>query len=174
LPPLESAVLTIGRFEAGTASNIIPEEAVLEGTLRTLRPEVREKIVRRLQQMVKGVDLSHNVVATLQIVPGYPVLVNDVRLVKHARDIAETVLGAGHVHWLQPRMGAEDFAYFCERWGGTMVGLGCHDPEQGMQYGLHSPHFEFDETVLKVGTQLFGNILARYPESLPVRPDLGP
>ncbi|MBL7178660.1 MAG: amidohydrolase [Desulfobacterales bacterium] len=173
LPPLESAVLTIGRFEAGTASNIIPEEAVLEGTLRTLRPEIREKMITRLQQMVKGVELSHNVNATLQLAPGYPVLINDSKLVKHTRDVAAEVLGADHVHSLLPRMGAEDFAYFCEKWGGIMVGLGCHDPKQGMQHGLHSPHFDFDETVLEVGTRLFGNILTRYLEKFPVRPDLG-
>jgi len=170
LPPLENAVLTIGRFGAGTASNIIPEEAFLEGTLRTLRPEIRENIITRLQQMVKGVELSHKVTATLQITAGCPVLVNDARLLKHTRDVAAEVLGTDHVHSLLPRMGAEDFAYFCQRWGGVMVGLGCHDPEQGMQSGLHSPHFDFDETVLEAGTRLFGQILTRYLEKCPVHP----
>ena len=164
LPPLDSAVLTIGRFEAGTASNIIPEEAFLEGTLRTLIPEIREKIIVRFQQMVKGVEVSHDVTATLQITPGYPVLVNDPKLVKHTQDVAAEVLGGDHVHSLRPRMGAEDFAYFCNKWGGIMVGLGCHDPNKGMQHGLHSPYFDFDETVLDIGTRLFGQVLKRYLE----------
>jgi amidohydrolase len=164
LPPLDSAVLTIGRFEAGTASNIIPEEAFLEGTLRTLIPEIREKIIVRFQQMVKGVEMSHDVTATLQVTPGYPVLVNDPLLVKHTQDVAAEVLGGDHVHSLRPRMGAEDFAYFCNKWGGIMVGLGCHDPNKGMQHGLHSPHFDFDETVLDIGTRLFGQVLKRYLE----------
>lgn len=164
LPPLDSAVLTIGRFEAGTASNIIPEEAFLEGTLRTLIPEIREKIIVRFQQMVKGVEVSHDITATLQITPGYPVLVNDPKLVKHTQDVAGEVLGGDHVHSLRPRMGAEDFAYFCNKWGGIMVGLGCHDPNKGMQYGLHSPYFDFDETVLDIGTRLFGQVLTRYLE----------
>jgi amidohydrolase len=164
LPPLDSAVLTIGRFEAGTASNIIPEEAFLEGTLRTLIPEIREKIIVRFQQMVKGVEMSHDVTATLQITPGYPVLVNDPKLVKHTQDVAAEVLGGDHVHSLRPRMGAEDFAYFCNKWGGIMVGLGCHDPNKGMQHGLHSPYFDFDETVLDIGTRLFGQVLKRYLE----------
>jgi amidohydrolase len=164
LPPLDSAVLTIGRFEAGTASNIIPEEAFLEGTLRTLIPEIREKIIVRFQQMVKGVEMSHDVTATLQITPGYPVLVNDPKLVKHTQDVAAEVLGDDHVHSLRPRMGAEDFAYFCNKWGGIMVGLGCHDPNKGMQHGLHSPYFDFDETVLDIGTRLFGQVLKRYLE----------
>ena len=164
LPPLDSAVLTIGRFEAGTASNIIPEEAFLEGTLRTLIPEIREKIIVRFQQMVKGVEVSHDVTATLQITPGYPVLVNDPKLVKHTQNVAAEVLGGDHVHSLRPRMGAEDFAYFCNKWGGIMVGLGCHDPNKGMQHGLHSPYFDFDETVLDIGTRLFGQVLEQYLE----------
>ena len=164
LPPLDSAVLTIGRFEAGTASNIIPEKAFLEGTLRTLNPEIREKIIMRFQQIVKGVEVAHDVTATLQITPGYPVLVNDPKLVKHTQDVAAEVLGGDHVHSLRPRMGAEDFAYFCNKWGGIMVGLGCHDPNKGMQHGLHSPYFDFDETVLDIGTRLFGQVLKRYLE----------
>ncbi len=164
LPPLDSAVLTIGRFEAGTASNIIPEKAFLEGTLRTLSPEIREKIIERFQQMVKGVEVSHAVAATLQITPGYPVLVNDPKLVRHTQDVAAEVLGSDHVHSLRPRMGAEDFAYFCNKWGGIMIGIGCHDPGKGMQHGLHSPYFDFDETVLDVGTRLFGQVLTRYLE----------
>jgi amidohydrolase len=170
LPPLDSAVLTIGRFEAGTASNIIPEEAFLEGTLRTLIPEIREKIIVRFQQMVKGVEMSHDVTATLQVTPGYPVLVNDPLLVKHTQNVAAEVLGGDHVHSLRPRMGAEDFAYFCNKWGGIMVGLGCHDPNKGMQHGLHSPYFDFDETVLDIGTRLFGQVLKRYLEKATTTP----
>jgi len=164
LPPLENAVLSIGRFTAGTATNIIPEEALLEGTLRTLRPEIRQLMIRRLEEMISGLEVSYNITAKLQIIPGYPVLVNDSGLVKHVRQVAANVLGQDNVHSQQPRMGAEDFAYFCRKWGGVMVGLGCHDPRKGMQTGLHSPHFDFDETVLDVGTRLFGHILRRYLE----------
>ncbi len=164
LPPLDNAVISICRFESGTASNIIPEKALLEGTLRTLRPDTREKILIRLKEMIEGLELAYNVSANLQIKQGYPVLKNDPRLVKHAQDVAAQVLGGNHVHTLLPRMGAEDFAYFCKKWGGIMVGLGCRDPQKGMEYGLHSPHFDFDETVLDVGTRLFGHILTRYIE----------
>jgi metal-dependent amidase/aminoacylase/carboxypeptidase family protein len=126
---------------------------------------MREKILMRLKEMIKGLELAYNVSANLQIKQGYPVLTNDPRLVKHTRDVAAQVLGGNHVHTLLPRMGAEDFAFFCQRWGGAMVGLGCHDPNKGMEYGLHSPHFNFDETVLDVGVRLFGNILMQYSET---------
>jgi amidohydrolase len=164
LPPLESAVITIGRFHAGTATNIIPEEAVLEGTLRTLRPDIREAMIKRLEDMVDGVAGSFGIRAALNVTEGYPVLVNDPELVKHVTACAEEVLGADNVHGGLPRMGAEDFAYFCQKWGGAMVGLGCHDPGKGFQHSLHSPHFDLDEKVLEVGTILFGHVLTKYLE----------
>ena len=164
LPSLESAVITIGRFRAGTASNIIPEEAVLEGTLRTLKPDIRKEIMKRLEDMVKGVAGSFGISATLKITEGYPVLVNDPALVKHVTTCAEKILGADKVYSGLPRMGAEDFAYFCQKWGGVMVGLGCRDPEKGFEYSLHSPYFDIDEKVLEMGTLLFANVLTKYLE----------
>jgi metal-dependent amidase/aminoacylase/carboxypeptidase family protein len=69
-------------------------------------------------------------------------------------------------------MGAEDFAYFCQKWGGVMVGLGCHDPGKGFQHSLHSPYFDLDESVLETGTVLFAHVLTRYLErSQDVRAD---
>ena len=165
LPPLESAVLTIGRFQAGTAKNIIPEKALLEGTLRTLRPDIREHIIRRLEELVQGVARSFDITATLEVIEGYPVLVNDSELVNHTAACAREILGADRVHSGLPRMGAEDFAYFCQKWGCVMVGLGCHDPRKGLWHGLHSPYFNFEENVLDVGTRLFGHVLTRYLES---------
>jgi len=164
LPPHESAVLSIGRFHAGTASNIIPENAELEGTLRTLKPDVREHIIKRLQDMVRSVARSFNISATLEVKEGYPVLVNDPKLVKHTLECAGDVLGTDNVHTGLPKMGAEDFAYFCQKWGGVLVGLGCHDPRKGLQYGLHSPYFDIEEKVLDVGTRLFGQVLMGYME----------
>jgi amidohydrolase len=164
LPPLESAVISIGRFQAGTASNIIPEEAILQGTLRTLRPEIRIQIIERLKELVKGVSQTFDVSSTIEIIEGYPVLVNDSQLVKHTTACAREILGADHVHSTLPRMGSEDFAYFCKKWGGVMVGLGCHDPLKGLQHGLHSCHFNIDESVLDVGTRLFARVITRYAE----------
>lgn len=165
LPPLESAVITIGAFHAGTAPNIIPEEALLKGTLRTFMPEIREQMAKRIEDVVKGTEISFGVSAVLENIEGYPVLMNDPELVKHMNACAEEVLGAGCIHPQPPSMGAEDFAYFCEQWGGIMVDLGCHDPQKGFQYGLHSPHFDIDERVLDVGTRLFGHALIRYLET---------
>ena len=164
LSPLDSAVISIGRFQAGTASNIIPEEAILEGTLRTLKPDVRKEIIKRLEEMVEGAARSFDISVTLNITEGYPVLVNNPVLVEHVVTCAKEVLGSDSIHSGLPRMGAEDFAYFCQQWGGVMVGIGCHDPSKGFQHDLHSPYFDIDERVLEIGTRLFAHVLTRFLE----------
>ena len=58
----------------------------------------------------------------------------------------------------------EDFSYFCQKWPGAIIGLGCHDPAKGFQFPLHSPYFEMDESVLDVGVRLFGHALVRFLE----------
>ena len=164
LSPLDSAVLTIGEFHAGTAVNIIPEEAHLKGTLRTLTPEVRRQAVRRIEEMVKSLDLAFGVSTTLTNIEGYPAHVNDTPMVDHLKACVEKVLGADAAQISRPRMGAEDFAFFCQKWSGAMVGLGCHDPARGFEFALHSPHFNMDERVLDVGVQLMGYALIQYIE----------
>ena len=166
LCPLDSAVLTIGEFHAGTAENIIPEEAHLKGTLRTLTPEVREQAVHRIEDMVKSLELAFGVSTTLTNIEGYPAHINDSGIVDHMKNCVDQVLGADAAHIARPRMGAEDFSYFCQKWPGAMVGLGCHNPAEGFQYALHSPHFDMDERVLDLGVQLMGYALTQYIDEL--------
>jgi amidohydrolase len=157
--PLDSVVLTIGRFRAGTAPNVIPQEAVLLGTLRTLREEVRHLVLSRLQESVRGLESSHRVRAKLSVTSGYPLLVNDEGMVQFTAARAKALLGEDQVHWEAARMGSEDFAYFLQRAPGVLVRLGCHDPNVGFRHGLHSPHFEMDERVLDMGVLLFHDLL---------------
>ncbi len=164
LCPLDSAVLTIGEFHAGTAENIIPEEAHLKGTLRTLTPEVRRQAVRRIEEMVRSLDLAFGVTTTFKNTEGYPAHVNDTAMVDHLKNCVNEVLGPDAAFVARPRMGAEDFAYFCQKWPGAMVGIGCHDPAKGFEFALHSPHFDMDERVLDVGVRLMGHALLQIIE----------
>ena len=164
LCPLDSAVLTIGEFHAGTAENIIPEEAQLKGTLRTLTPEVRRQAVRRIEEMVRSLDLAFGVTTTFKNIEGYPAQINDTAMVDHLKNCVNEVLGADAAYIARPRMGAEDFAYFCQKWPGAMAGLGCHDPAKGFEFALHSPHFAMDERVLDVGVRLMGHALLQFIE----------
>ena len=164
LAPLDSAVLTIGEFHAGTKENIIPEEARLLGTLRTLTPEVRTLAVRRMKEMIKGLEPAFGVTTVFENIEGYPPQVNHTDLVNFIKTCTEEVLGNDGVHIGESRMGAEDFAYFCQKWPGAMFGLGCHDPSKGFEFPLHSPHFDMDESVLDVGVRLFAHALVRFLE----------
>lgn len=162
--PLDSAVATIGKFHAGSARNVIPEEALLEGTVRTLRPSVRKTVLDRLEALVKGLEVGFGVRAKLDVIPGYPLLVNDPGLVRHVLDLATELLGEGNVRSERPRMGAEDFAYFAGRWPGVLIRIGCRESEEKPVRGLHSPWFDFDETALDCGVRLFARLLENIHE----------
>jgi amidohydrolase len=165
LAPLESAVLSICEFHAGTAENIIPQEAKLCGTLRTLSPEVKSLALERIGEMVRGLEPAFGATATFECIDGYPEHVNDTGLVDFMKACTEEILGVDAVHIGGPRMGAEDFSYFCQKWPGVMLGIGCHDPSKGFQFPLHSPYFEMDERALDVGVRLFGHALVRHLET---------
>jgi amidohydrolase len=162
LDPMHSAVITIGEIHSGTATNIIPDQSILKGTLRTLFAEDRLYLLERIQALLTGLEISHQVKCRLRVHDGYPVLVNHSVLTAHMQLMAEKVLGDQHIIKGIPRMGAEDFAYFCQRWPGVMVAVGCHDPVKGYQHGLHSPFFQMDENALMVAVRLFSHTLASY------------
>ncbi|MFZ2446706.1 MAG: M20 family metallopeptidase [Syntrophobacteraceae bacterium] len=160
--PLDSAVVTVGKFHSGSARNIIPEEAVLEGTVRTLRPEVRERVLRRLKDLVEGIASGHGVSCDFSVMAGYPLLRNDPKLVDYAMRTGAGVFGAGNMHSEGPRLGAEDFAYFALRWPGVLVRIGCRAPGAEVSRGLHSPWFDFDESALDAGVRLFTALIENY------------
>ncbi len=162
LDPLDSAVLTIGEFHAGTAENIIPEEAYLNGTLRTHSPEVRKKAVSRIENMTKSLEAAFAVTTTLENIEGYPTHVNDAGVVDHIKCCATDILGPNSIKIGRPSMGAEDFSYFCQKWPGAMVGFGCHDPAKGFEFALHSPFFDMDERVLDVSVDLMGRTMIKF------------
>jgi len=164
LAATDSAVLTIGSFHAGTARNIIPQEAVMKGTLRTLSAGVRERVLARLQEMLRGLEVAYQVAAELETAVGYPLLVNDSRLVRFVETESKAFLGESFVHAEPPRMGSEDFAFFLQKFPGVLIRVGCHDPAAGAMRGLHSPFFDLDERVLDVGVRFFTHLLTSYAD----------
>ena len=164
IDPLEPVVLTIGQFQAGTACNIIPETAFLDGTLRTLSAEARSMMIGRIEEVVRHHQEVFGVRTEFKNTEGYPVMINWSQPVDHVRQCAGQVLGEENLWKQRPSMGAEDFGYFSERWQGMMLQLGCHDPAKGFQYGLHSPYFDMDERALATGTQVFAHVLTDFLE----------
>jgi amidohydrolase len=151
--PLESLVVSVTRFQAGTAHNIIPEEAEIWGTIRSLQEFVRSATHEAIRRIALGMADAHGVQAEVEIRRGYPVLRNDPEVTIFARKVAVSLLGERDVIDLPPSMGSEDFSYFLERVSGAFLVVGCGKeiPEQTPM--LHTPQFDIEETMLPVGVE---------------------
>lgn len=153
--PLHPAVVTIGRVEAGSAPNVIAEEAVLQGSIRSTLPETRERIHQGLQRMVQAVAASHGAEASVVIEAGYPPVVNTPKEVEICRHAARSVAGEEAVVTQEhPSMGGEDFAFYLQQMPGCYVRFGARKPDWPY-IPLHSPSFTFDEEVLPLGARFF-------------------
>lgn len=158
--PLEPLVVTVGKFQAGTAPNVIAGEAVLEGTVRTLQEELRQEMPGKIKQVAEGICGSFGASCKMEYLAGYAVLKNDAAMCRLAAAAAAEVLGEDRVIWLErPVMGSEDFAYFLEKAPGCFLFLGTG--KEGFDYPLHHPRFDFDEAILPAGAKLLTRIVEK-------------
>jgi hippurate hydrolase len=156
--PLHPSVVTIGRVEAGSACNVIAEEGILEGTIRTTLPEVREQILTGLERMVSAMAELHDARIELDLQEGYPPLVNTGHETAIARRAAAAVAGQENVFRMDhPTMGAEDFAFYLQQLPGAYVRIGARHPDWE-PVALHSPSFTIDEKSLRYGAAFFDTV----------------
>ncbi len=157
--PAHPSVITIGKVEAGSAGNVIAEEATLHGTIRTTNSVVRTHIIEGLQRMAKALGDLHNASIEVEIREGYPPVVNSEREAEIARRAVLKVLGkSGLAVMEQPSMGAEDFSYYLLEVPGCYVRFGaCRDGCENIP--LHSPSFDFEEEAMKVGAAFFDRVV---------------
>ncbi|RJF65262.1 M20 aminoacylase family protein [Rhodopseudomonas palustris] len=145
--PLESAVVSICEFHAGNARNVIPQIAELKGTVRTLTPEVRDLVEKRVHEVAAGVAQSTGAKITVEYERGYPVVVNHAEQTEVAQRIARDIAGDTNVVSMPPLMGAEDFAYMLEARPGAFIFIG-----NGDSAGLHHPAYNFNDDAIVYGT----------------------
>jgi amidohydrolase len=162
IKPTQAAAVTIGKFTAGDAANIIPESAYMEGSIRALAADVRDKIFLRLQEITIGLEKSLQVRCDLNINEGVPSLSNDTDVAEFLYDTSGAVVGLENVHYLDPVMASEDFSYFTETCPAAIMRFGCSNAEKGLTYPLHSPYFDIDENVLEIGVTVFTEAICRY------------
>lgn len=156
--PLHPSVITIGQVHAGTAANVIAEEAMLEGSIRTTRPEVRRHIHDGIRRMAEAAGLLHNAVVKVEIDEGYPPVVNTIAEAALAREAVCKVVGqAGLAEMDHPSMGSEDFSYYLKDVPGCFVRFGARHPDWE-PVPLHSPGFDIDECVLPIGAKFFEQV----------------
>lgn len=162
IPPLDSAVISFGKIEGGTAFNIIPGAVNLLATVRSLTPKVRETLKERMEQVAEGVGRSFGLECRCQYDYGYPALVNDPEMARLVASACGKAIGKENVAFLQPSMGGEDFAYFLERVPGAFFRLGCRNEAKGFANPFHNSLFDLDEDVLPFGVEMFVRIIDSY------------
>jgi len=160
--PLDSAVITIGKISGGTAINIIPDEVEMLVTVRSLSPQVREELNRRMEEVVQGVARSFEMDYRYEFEYGYPVLMNDPEMSKLVTSACSKGIGKENVEVLRPSMGAEDFAYYLEKIPGSFFRLGIRNEKRGIIHPYHSSLFDIDEEVLPFGVEMFVRIIDQY------------
>jgi len=153
--PVYPSVVTVGKVNAGSAPNVIAEEAHMEGTIRTTLPEVRDHLHAGLSRMVRAIADLYNASIDIKIDSGYPPVVNTRTESQISYRAAARVVGSeGLMMMDHPSMGSEDFSYFLQKVPGCYVRFGARVSEN--EYiPLHSPAFDIDEEVLKVGADYF-------------------
>jgi hippurate hydrolase len=154
----DPAVLTITRVTGGTTNNIIPDAVELEGTIRTISPAQRTAMTALVHQVAAGIAAANGTTIEVEIVPGYPVTMNDREVVAWFSGLGATLAGEAAVDLLAaPVMGAEDFSYVIERVPGMMAFLGARpaseDPETAPQN--HSNLVVFEEESMALGVALY-------------------
>jgi amidohydrolase len=160
--PLDSIVVTFGTFHAGTATNVIPETAVLTGTLRTLRAETRTLAKARLTELVASTARALGCEGVLEIEEGYPVTLNDPaetdRVLATAR---EADFARGAVVVPEPTMGGEDFAFYANRVPSCFYLLGLRPEDADQMPQLHQPEFDFPDGAIAAGVEMMCRLALR-------------
>ena len=163
--PTHAAVVTVGRFSAGTVHNVIAEKAVLEGTIRSAHPETRERIIRSLHRIITGAAEMCNAMISLDLHDGLPAVVNDDRAAVIAGQAAAAVVGEENVSSQgPPSLGGEDFSFYLQKVPGCMIRYGAAKPEGAGP--AHSSRFDFDESVLSCGAEWLATVAMQALDTL--------
>jgi len=158
--PLAAAVVSITRFHAGHADNVLPEKALLGGTVRSLDGGLQDELETGLRRICRGIEATYRVSADLRYERGYPPTVNASDPCFIAREVARHVVGDGRVlTHLPPSMGAEDFAYLAKVVPGCYAWLGNGPGEGGCM--LHSPHYDFNDEIIATGIRYWVRLAER-------------
>jgi len=159
--PLESAVVTIGTIQAGTAFNVIPDRVEMRGTVRAFAAGVRQRTLRRIEEIAGGTAGALRTRATVAVRVGCPPVVNDPAVTEVVRRVAAEVVGADRVTEMTPTTGSDDVAYFLERAPGCYFVVGSSNRARGLDGPHHSGRFDFDEEALLIAAKALGGATLR-------------
>lgn len=163
LHPLQPSVVTVGIFRAGERFNIIPEEVHLEGTVRTYDPATRDRVEKRMNEILAGITSAHGGSYDLDYDRGSPATINNPELTHKMIPTLKKVMGAANVLEIDPTMGGEDFSYFANEVPGFYYRLGMVKPGT-TSGGHHTPTFAADNASVPVGMRAMSMLLLDYLE----------
>ncbi|WP_087973347.1 amidohydrolase [Oceanobacillus rekensis] len=151
LDPLETAVITIGIFQAGTAFNIIADQAKLTGTVRYTNPDIQEKIIGEIEKIIKGICISNDADYTLDYLKGYPPLINHPEEAEIVLEASKNIVEIYKAEETSPYMAGEDFAYYTMEKPGAFFFTGAN--KAGNPYPHHHPKFDIDEKSMPIAAK---------------------
>ncbi len=161
----DPSVVTVARITSGTTSNVIPETAIIEGTIRAVSERTRTKVHDGLKRVCEGIAAAHGATVDIDLHIGYPVTVNDPGGADFGLDVATELLGQHSVARMpNPVMGAEDFSYVLQRVPGSMMFLGGtpHDRDPFSAAPNHSNRVYFDENAMVDGMSVYAAVAMRH------------
>ncbi|WP_071191940.1 M20 family metallopeptidase [Trichormus sp. NMC-1] len=161
--PIDSAVVTIGELHAGTAVNVIADTARMGGTVRYFNPDLADFFKQRIEQIIAGICQSHGASYEFDYIHLYPPVINHPQIAELVRSVAEEVIETplGIVPECQT-MGGEDMSFFLQEVPGCYFFLGSANAEKKLNYPHHHPRFDFDETALVMGVEMFVRCVERF------------
>lgn len=159
LNPAFPAVVTVGRFKAGKAANVLAGRALLEGTIRTLDPNVRSEVIAAIERICRALGEAHRAQVRVEVSDGTPAVVNTKEMAELARAAAIEAVGPdAAVPLSMLNMGGEDFAFYLQKTRGCYVRLGVRGPGEEA-HPAHSSKFDVDEAVLAIGARFFSRLV---------------
>jgi hippurate hydrolase len=170
IDPYHAGVLTVGMINGGTATNVIPEQVVFQGTVRALDPATRDKLEAGLSRIAVSTAEAHGATAIVDYQRDFPVLVNTADEAAFAADTAAGIFGAEAVsRTIAPVMGAEDFAFMLQHRPGAYAFIGQGNGSHSSN-SVHNQHYDFNDDILPAGASYFATLVER---SLPLQGDGG-
>jgi amidohydrolase len=164
--PLDSAVVTVGSLHAGSTHNVIADTAKMTGTVRYFNPQLDQVIDKRIKELIAGICQAHGATFELNYQQLYPPLINHEKMTELVKSVAMNVLEtpAGVVPECQT-MGGEDMSFFLQKIPGCYFFVGSANSQKGLDYPHHHPRFNFDETALGIGGEMFIRCVEKFCHS---------
>ena len=151
----EALIISVTRFDAGSAFNVIPDTAEIWGSVRCYSPEVRDQVPERMTQIIQGIAQAHGAQASLEYIRGYRPVVNDPATAESLRQAVRDALPEVPLLTMKPLPNSEDFSAFTRHAPGAYALIGARSAAKGICHPHHHPHFDFDEEALAHGLRLF-------------------